>query len=541
MRKDILRFLQSHIWSLISISALGCITYANTLENGFISDDIVIIVENKQLSSFSYVLSSPAASVRPFFYYIIANLWGLNPAPFHLLNIVFHIGTALSLFALAYFLTKKRFIALIAASIFVVHPAISEGVAWISGGNYPQYGFFMTLTILAYILRKKYRGFTIISIVLFIVTLLSSQKAVVIPAIFLVYEYCFGSVKKNWKDILPFIGVSIIYSIFYYFKIGARIDSLETEYYIGGGKFENPLLKIPFAITSYIQLLFFPSRLTLYHSENMGQAEYIVRLAGFITFLAALIFSFIKNKQVFFWLMFFILNLLLVLTPLKVASTLAERYMYYASFGIIFPVVYVTQKATARFKINIILACIAGFIICALMVRTFVRNFDWADELTFWTNTAKTSPNAFSVRNNLGASLAKINRDEEAIKEFNAAIAINPGYADAYKNMGFVYLKHNDADTALKYYLKALELNPRNWQFYNDLAAAYIGKQDLKTAEQYFMKALELSPNNELIYINLGRIYMMQQQNEKAKAALNKALEINPNNTFAAELFRQIP
>lgn len=540
MKHEFLRFLRSHILHLVLIAFLGFITYINTLWNGFISDDIVIIVENKLLSSPDSIWASPAASVRPLFYFILNKLWGLNPAPFHLLNIFFHVGTAMSLYILAYILTKKKHLSLVAACIFVVHPAISEGVAWISGGNYPQYGFFMTVTIILYILRKKYRSFMWLSVVFFIITLLSSQKAVVIPLVFWIYELCFGSVKKNWKDIIPFIVVSIVYSIFYYFKIGARIESLETDYYIEGGKFENPLLKIPFAITSYIQLLFFPARLTLYHSEVMGRTEYLVRIAGLAVFVAATIYSYIKNKPIFFWLMFFILNLLLVLTPLKVASTIAERYLYYASFGIILPVVMVAGMFTSKFKFNIIMAFAAGIIIVALMVRTVVRNFDWVDELTFWTQTAKTSPNAFSVRNNLGAALARINKDEEAVKEFNIALRLNPRYADAYKNLGFVYLKYNDADTALKYYEKALEYNNHNWQFYNDIGAAYIAKQDLPKAEEYFLKALSLSPGNELLYLNLGRIYMMQKENLKAKTAFEKVLNINPNNPLAAELLRQL-
>lgn len=172
--------MKLHIWYLLLISFLGFITYANTLGNAFISDDIVIIAENRFITSPIYFLSDPTAIIRPFLYYFIVQLWGLNPIPFHLLNILFHILTACSLYTLAFYMTKKRGVSLIAALIFAVHPALSEGVTWISGGNYPQYGYFMTITILMYILRKKYRGFLWLSVIMFILTLLSSQKAAVI-------------------------------------------------------------------------------------------------------------------------------------------------------------------------------------------------------------------------------------------------------------------------------------------------------------------------------------------------------------------------
>lgn len=540
MKKDVIRFLKSHIGNILIISVLGCITYANTIGNAFISDDIEIISENKFISSPVYFLSNPTAILRPFLYFIIVSLWGVYPAPFHVINIFFHIATACSLYALAYLITKKRATSLIGALIFIVHPALSESVSWISGGTYAQYGFFMTLTIIFYILRRKYRAFLWISIGMFVFALLSSQKAAVTPLILLLYELCFDSMKKNWRQIIPFFAMALVYGVLNFLNIGSRIINLETNYYIEGGTFENTLLKIPFAITSYLQLLFFPGRLTLYHSEIMGNTEYIIRIIGLFAFIFLVYYSYKKNKQIFFWLVFFIINLLLVLTPLKVASTIAERYMYYASFGVILATVLFLQQLTAKLKIHMILMFITALIIFVLMFRTFIRNFEWSDEFTFWTATAKTSPNAFSVRNNLGGAYARRNEDEKAVAEFKVAIALNPRYADAYKNLGFVYLKHNDPDTALKYYAKALELNSHNWQFYNDMGAAYIAKQNYKKAEEYFLKALQLSPDNELLYFNLGRIYMMQKENEKAKTAFQNVLRINPNNAVASELLGQV-
>lgn len=540
MKKKISTFLTYHIRYLLLIIFLGFFAYVNTLGNGFVSDDLAIISQNKLIGSPMYFWSSPAAIVRPFFYYVMYQLWGANPLPFHLLNIFFHLGTAVLLYVLAFYTTHKKKVSFIAACLFVVHPAISEGVTWISGGNYPQYGFFMTIAILFYIFRYRHKRFLSLSVFFYFFTLLSSQKAVVLPLVLMTYEYCFGSLKKNWKDNVPFMAVSILYAILYLFKIGPRIDSLDNDYYVGGGKFENIFLKLPFAITSYIQLLFYPSRLTLYHSELMNPLEYAVRLIGFISFITVLFITHYKNKQIFFWLVFFILNLLLVLTPLKVASTIAERYMYYASFGIIISIVLFFSQLLRHIKMKKMIACGVGLIIFALMIRTFVRNFDWSEELVFWSQTARASPNSFSVQNNLGAAYARINEDKKAAQAFKAAIELNPQYADAYKNLGYIYLKQNNPDRALQYYAKALQLNSRSWVFYNDLGAAYIAKKDYKKAEKHFIQALQISPNNELVYINLARTYLMQNNKEKAALKLKELLIINPNNELAKQLLQQI-
>ena len=49
---------------------------------------------------------------------------------------------------------------------------------------------------------------------------------------------------------------------------------------------------------------------------------------------------------------------------------------------------------------------------------------------------------------------------DEAIDEFNKALKINPGIAEAYYNLGLIYENKNQPEQACAMYEKALAINP---------------------------------------------------------------------------------
>ena len=66
------------------------------------------------------------------------------------------------------------------------------------------------------------------------------------------------------------------------------------------------------------------------------------------------------------------------------------------------------------------------------------RNRIWQDELVFYESTAKQSPKAASILNNLGATYNRRHRPLEAIGAFEASIAVHPS-PHALKNLGYTY------------------------------------------------------------------------------------------------------
>lgn len=522
--------------TLVFLAFLVFTVYLNSLGNEFVSDDIPAFLENKNLGDFSYVFSQPLTFIRRLPYFIAYKIGELNPFFYRIINIIFHLGAVLFVYALISLMASST-LAIFTAGIFAVHPLLTESITWISGGGYSQYSFFFLLSFLTYILSQKNRKFYPVSILAFFLSLSSSEKAIVLPLAFLLFEVSFGEFGKNWKKLIPFFALSGFWGLLYLGKIGQRITILETVHYQKPG-ISNPFIQIPIAITSYFELIFWPKNLTLYHSEEFyfSQIEYFLRVGAFLLFLTTIVYFFKKDRRIFFWLSFFLISLLPTLTPLRIAWWVAERYVYLATLGIFFIIALGIFKIGQKFKNQELSWIIFALIILALSGRTIIRNMDWKNEDSLWLATAKTSPHSPKNHNNLGDYYSRHGDYEKAIEEFKSAIELNPDYGDAYHNLGNAYRETGNNEEAIANYKKATSLNPNLWQSHQNLAARYFEEGKLDLALQELEKAIEINPQNPALYVNLGILHLQLDEKGKAKEAFQQALQLDPENQEAKEM-----
>ncbi len=95
---------------------------------------------------------------------------------------------------------------------------------------------------------------------------------------------------------------------------------------------------------------------------------------------------------------------------------------------------------------------------------------------------------------NLGLALRQQGKVEEAIKNFQKAIEINPKYALAYQNLGHALHNQGKVEEAIKNFQKAIEINPEDdWAYYSwGHALRQQGK--LEEAIKNYQKAIEINP-----------------------------------------------
>jgi Flp pilus assembly protein TadD len=85
----------------------------------------------------------------------------------------------------------------------------------------------------------------------------------------------------------------------------------------------------------------------------------------------------------------------------------------------------------------------------------------------------------------------------EAMKLYQKAIAIDPGYAVAYNDLGVVYEATGYLDRAEENYLKSIKINPAYLSAYANLALYYENQRNLEKAAFYWAKRAELgSPDD---------------------------------------------
>lgn len=522
-------FVAKNVWVFLSLFLLIFISYSTAFFNDFVSDDRGVVINANDLN---YGLSQPLTILRPVLNYIIYHMTGVSPFWYRLPNIFFHTGSAFLVFIIGAII-KNKFTGFIAASLFAVHPFLIEGVTWISGGVYAQYAFFVLLAFYFYLFSTKHNKFYIASIVAFCLALLSSEKAVPSVLIFFVYELCFGNFLKYWKKWTPFFVVSGVYTLLYLGNIGKRVDDLQE-----GGSFtpgmDNPLVQIPFAITNYLDLIFWPNALTLYHSElAISQGEYWIRFIAFLILVGFLLYSFLKKKQLFFWMTFFIIPLLPTLTPFRITWIVAERYAYLGTVGIFSLVALGFAKLREKKQLRPTLYTLLTIILFLLSIRTIIRNIDWKNEDNLWIATGKTSPSSPNTHNNLGDVYGRWGDLKKSEEEFKTAIKIKPDYADAWHNLGNVLRQQKRTDEALASYQKALSFNPRIWQSYVNIGAIYFEKEEYEKALISIDGAIKLLPNNPDLYMSKGIIYLKMGEKEKARGIFSLILQADPTNPKA--------
>jgi tetratricopeptide (TPR) repeat protein len=500
------QFFIDHWLYFLLLAALVLVAYTNSLGNGLVSDDKGLPEEGANLWNLGFIFSDPFAFLRVILYGVLYSVCDLGAACLRATNILWHLGNSWLVFVLISLFASRR-VALATAVIFAVHPILTEAITWISGGGYAQYTFFFLLSFICYIQadRSKQNKYYLLSVVFFTLAHFSTNRLFLVPVFFL-YEFLLGNISRNWKKLIPFLFLGGLWLGWYLLQLGTRTQSL-TELTFADSGSVNIFIKIPVAITTYLKLIFYPVPLTFYHSEPINSLRILISFVVSTLFLGLFIYGLIKNKLLAFWLGFFILGLILSLTPFKVAQIVAERYAYIASLGIIFLVVYYLAKWLRESRKSLFLLLIA-VLVPTFLIRTMIRNTDWKNTDTLMLSTVRTTPESPRAQNNVGAYYYRQGDYQKAATAFQAALRANPRFADAYHNLGELQYMAGDYDKAIALNLEALKHAPGLWQAYKSLGEAYLKKGDKENA----LKALSLG-----LRVNPGSQEMLKLQEEVSK------------------------
>lgn len=570
-----------YVYIFISIVVLAI--YANSLGNDFVSDDRSGILFNPQVGEWSYVFRSFIGFGNALTRLIIYHTFGLEAWAFRLFNIILHSGMACSVYYLFKNLYTKN-LGLLTGFLFAVHPILTESITWIAGASYVTYGLLFLLSFIFFLESEdKYDWRYFLSLGLYAFAILTSEKAVSLAAIYILYKYIYSKESKaSFFKAFSYMFVSIPFVILLYLTLGKRQEILATEYYQDSG-LVNPFYQIPIAVTEYIQLFLWPQGLTLYHSETFySYVEYFIRLGFFLPILFGCFYFIYKvrgsigrvimfwkdsvveidsvdvkakfNDYKFFafWFFFFIISMLPTLTPFKISWLVAERYAYLGVLGFVAIISYLFYKAIVRFvDFRITIVGLFIFILLALGIRTVYRNLDWYNEDTLWFATVKYSPSSPNIHNNLGDVYSRRGQLDKAVEEFKLAIQLKPNYADAYHNLALTYQtlwrQEQDEDIKSQYfklaeqsYLQGIKFNPNLWQSHQNLALMYFEVGEIEKGYGEYAKAIQINPYDFNLlgaYVNVN--LQLKNYVEAEKAALTLA-ELYPQNEEVKNVLVQI-
>jgi protein O-mannosyl-transferase len=546
------------LWHFAIIAVICIATFANTLSGAFLWDDQTQIVKNPNVRTLS---SIPKAFTEPFwgflnpgeanrsnFYrptqtivYAVAYWWnGLDPVPFHVINLALHVIASLFVYLVCIELGMAGGLALLAAGLFAAHPIHSEAIAWIASTPDLACGVFYFAGLWAFLksnLGADKRWF-FLSVLLFFPALLSKEMAITLPLIVLVTTFRPGtrslSLAQRGGLMVPYAAVTAIYVAMRVHALGF-LTTVHTP--LEMGLFDWITLGIQ-VFGRYIWYALIPYPLIAYHqvpAHFSDRALPTVLALVCILALSGLIWNYRQRfPEVALWCAAFPLFLIPVFY-LKGISTavMADRYLYIPSIAVVIILVSLLHSLLPKQTV-----VVGWSLVVILAVLSVARNRDWQDGEHIFSATLDQDPNVGHMQLNLAEIL--LARGDDA----NAAIHLNKGlellnsqkYAvlpdDLYRahiGIGAIFARRKNYAAAREHLEIAQKLAPDG-----DWPHLYLGgismeaDNDIPKAIEQFETAIRLGPINEVARDYLGVAYFNQGKFQEAKAAFEEALRINP-------------
>lgn len=120
--------------------------------------------------------------------------------------------------------------------------------------------------------------------------------------------------------------------------------------------------------------------------------------------------------------------------------------------------------------------------------------------------------------------LIKQRRFEDAKKEIQKALEINPSGAEAFSSYAKCCFDNGEFDLGIEKAHQALSINPENPYYYYLLSFGYYRKGKLKKAEDLLEKAISMAPYSSEFYSLLAQVFILGNQFGKALDKANEGL-----------------
>jgi SAM-dependent methyltransferase/tetratricopeptide (TPR) repeat protein len=456
--------LQVGPWTMILVLLLTATVYVGSLGNQFIWDDVLMVVQNPKLRDLRNVpeflradfttLTSGAIEghyFRPTLAITLAldaTLWGLNPAGFHLTNVLLHVLVTFLVSRLILAMGATRGVAVLAALIFGIYPVHVEAVAWIAGRQELLLSIGIIGCILAY---RRWKGpgrsrllSEMAALVFLAMALLSKESAVALPALLVLSDLavplpaCPSRGPALWgfalRHSLPYWFVTIIFAIF----------RLPTLRHIGGDQLHPAVLwqRLPGALETlvrYVWLLLVPTHMQPVYALSRP-TSFLDPWGVLGVVLGALLFILLLCWRHWLPLAFFGIGWFLItvapvvdLVPFSLREMgLTDRYLYLPSVGIsLLLALGITTLMGPAGDWGIRPRRLAGWaaviVLLAMYPWSLLRYTPvWRNDLTLYGRMVQSAPASPMANFNFGFALLRANDLPGGTAALERAVVLDP-------------------------------------------------------------------------------------------------------------------
>ncbi len=154
-------------------------------------------------------------------------------------------------------------------------------------------------------------------------------------------------------------------------------------------------------------------------------------------------------------------------------------------------------------------------------------NYDHA--LEAFDAAIAVDPGYAEAYNYRGIVLVILERHQEALTSFNKAVALKPDYAECHNNLGIVLQDLGRWDEALASFDRAIALKPDNARAHNNRGAALSDLRRIDDALLSYEKAIALDPSYAEAFYNRGMVMHDAKRFDEALVSYDKATALRPD------------
>lgn len=573
------------------LMAIVWIVFGQTLRHEFINyDDPQYVYENRRIANglsfegigwaFTHVHSANWHPLTTISHMLDCQLYGLQPWGHHLTNLLLHSAATLCLFFALWKLTGARWPSAFVAAVFAIHPLRVESVAWIAERKDVLSGLFFMLTVWAYARyvhsTRPSSGRYVLVVLFFALGLMCKPTLVTLPFILLLLDYwplqrfalssgATGSSSsartsprhrpdenKSFGKSLPTRSIQYLVTE----KIPLLVISaascvatlLAQEHTI------VPIRQLTFgdrvsnAIVSYVVYLgqmIWPANLSVFYPYSEGASTVTAPVLAFLILLILSVVFFLYRRMYPFllvgWLWFLGMLIPMIGIVQVGAQARADRYTYLAQIGLYILITWSAVELFTKWRDGRkLLLVIAILVVTALTADSCFETSYWRNSETVWNQALANTSNNYVAHCNLGGTLIKEGRVDEAIDHCHKALAIQPDYADVHINLGHAYAKKSNWPEAVTSYRAAVRTAPNSAKAHSSLAVSLATQGETDEAIAQFREALRLDPDYVDAHYNLATVLLRLGRRDEAVIHLRELSRLKPNDPQVKAQLRQL-
>lgn len=486
-------------WFISAALVLGtALVYLQVLVAGFSNfDDPYYVTENMHvrqglnLHGIGWAFTSTAvANWHPLTWISLEldyELFGLNPAGFHLTNLVLHLANTLLVFWTLRVYTRSLWGSACVAALFGIHPLHVESVAWVTERKDVLSTLFWLLAMLAYYryaARPSLMRYLIVAMLLAL-GLMAKQMLVTLPCVFLLLDYWpLGRLRLSapsvaggdqaapveqlsWQKLLlektPLLALCAACSILTLFAQstgGAVASAVSTP-------LRYRLMNVADAYIAYLAKTIWPLNLAVFYPHTLHRQSWLVAIGNGAILVAISWWTYRRRRAAPYLLVgwcWYLGTLVPVIGLVQVgAQALADRYTYVPLIGIFWMTVWGMHALVAQRRLSPKLAgMLALMAIASFGACTWVQTGYWVDDVRLWQHALKVSGPSAQVYDNLSGALLREGRLNDALPYLQDLVRYAPDNSNGHLNLGLTLWQTGDHARGVEEIERALELKPSN-------------------------------------------------------------------------------